>query len=71
MVRVVGGLLVSASTDTTIRVWDLTTNACVSVLEGHTHEVLQGEGGEQASPEPRLIMGACLFLRNQRGMNAR
>jgi WD40 repeat protein len=35
-----GRLLVSASSDRTVRVWDVPTGQCVAVLRGHTDEVL-------------------------------
>ncbi|XRB25396.1 hypothetical protein RI054_44g152540 [Pseudoscourfieldia marina] len=34
-----GTRIVSASVDSTVRVWDATTRACLSVLEGHSREV--------------------------------
>ena len=34
-----GTRIVSASEDSTVRVWDVTTGACISVLEGHSGDV--------------------------------
>ncbi len=34
------GMIVSGSSDTSIRIWDSKTGKCVKVLEGHTHTVL-------------------------------
>ncbi len=39
-VRVEGDMLVSASGDSTLRVWDLRTASCVRVLEGIVFPVL-------------------------------
>jgi WD40 repeat protein len=49
-----GQLVASASSDTTVRVWETATGYCRSVLEGHSHEV----SAVAFSPDGQLVASA-------------
>ena len=42
--EVVGDLLASGSTDTSIRVWDIQAMRCLHVMSVHTNDVVSAEG---------------------------
>lgn len=55
------GLLVTASCDCMVCVWDVATGACVAALDGHTREVLWLAQQQLPGPHPQHCSGAVLL----------